>query len=88
MTRLHLYFRGEVQGVGFRWFVKETADARQLSGWVKNRPDGSVESEVQGPEGAVEGFLKFVRTGNPSARVDEMLTKPVAVKNETSFNII
>ena len=88
LTRLHVMFRGRVQGVGFRWFVKETADGHQLDGWVHNRPDGSVEAEVQGPEGAVENFLKAVRTGHPYARVDEIITKPVAVNDETAFKII
>ncbi len=88
LTRLHATFRGKVQGVGFRWFVKESAEAMSLVGWVRNLTDGSVEAEVQGPDGAVDGFLKSVRTGNPYARVDEIVTKPVAPKDETDFRII
>lgn len=88
MTRLHVIVVGRVQGVGFRWFTKETAESLGLTGWVTNREDGSVEAEVQGQDGAVEGFLKAVRTGNPYARVDEIATKPLAVKDETAFKII
>jgi acylphosphatase len=88
LTRRHVTFRGKVQGVGFRWFVKESAEALGLVGWVRNLADGSVESEVQGPEGAVDRFLENVRTGNPYARVDDMTAEPVPAADDKTFKII
>lgn len=88
LTRLHLSVRGRVQGVGFRWFALETAESLGLMGWVRNREDGSVEAEAQGTAGALDAFVERLRTGNPSAKVNEIKTKPQAVKNETAFRII
>lgn len=88
MTRRHVTFRGRVQGVGFRWFAKETAETLGLAGWVRNRPDGSVEAEAEGTQAALDEFVERMKAGNPAARVDGIETKPAAVKNETTFRII
>ena len=48
VMQLHVVVRGRVQGVGFRWFVREAARALGLAGWVRNRPDGSVEVAAEG----------------------------------------
>jgi acylphosphatase len=53
---------GKVQGVGFRATTAEIARDHPVVGWVKNLPDGRVELLVEGPEEAVEKFLKAVRT--------------------------
>ena len=55
--------RGTVQGVGFRWFVRERARALRLTGWVCNLPDGSVEFLANGPAPAVEALIDAVRAG-------------------------
>ncbi len=60
---------GRVQGVGFRHFVRERARALNLSGWVKNRPDGSVEVLVSGEDDAAARLLDVVRRGPPHADV-------------------
>ncbi|MDP3541491.1 MAG: acylphosphatase [Elusimicrobiota bacterium] len=88
MTRRHLIVAGRVQGVGFRWFTKETADDLGLKGWVRNREDGTVEAEAEGTETALDEFVERLRTGNPAARVSGIATKPAAMKNETAFRII
>lgn len=44
-----MHFVGEVQGVGFRWTARKVATNLDLSGWVRNEPDGSVSMELQGP---------------------------------------
>jgi acylphosphatase len=88
LTRRHVTFRGAVQGVGFRWFLKETADEMGLAGWVRNLDDGSVEAEVEGTSESLDEFERRARTGNTSARVDSIETKPLPVKSETTFRII
>ena len=70
MAPLHLRVTGRVQGVGFRWYARTEAERLGLSGWVRNRPDGSVELAVDGPEDARREFLAAVRHGPPSAIVD------------------
>lgn len=88
MTRRHLTIKGRVQGVGFRWFAKETAASLGLSGWVRNRTDGSVEAEAEGTAERLDEFVERLRTGNPAARVDAIESVPAPVKKEATFNII
>jgi acylphosphatase len=62
--------RGLVQGVGYRYWTRRTATARNLEGWVRNRRDGSVEAVFAGPEQAVAEMIALCRRGPASARVD------------------
>jgi acylphosphatase len=64
-----LYITGIVQGVGFRAALCAAAEARRLSGWVRNRRDGSVEAEVSGTVEDVESLIAWARRGPPAARV-------------------
>jgi acylphosphatase len=61
--------RGQVQGVGFRYWARRTATARGLEGWVRNRGDGSVEAVFAGPEPAVAEMIALCRRGPNAARV-------------------
>jgi acylphosphatase len=63
---------GRVQGVGFRWFVREQARRWGLAGWVRNRDDGAVEIAVRGPPGSIDGLRAAVRRGPPGALVSEV----------------
>lgn len=72
LRRAHLLVQGQVQGVGFRAFVQSHAVRRALKGWVKNLPDGQVESEVEGDEALVNEFIRTVRRGPPLARVQNV----------------
>jgi len=70
MTRLHVLVTGLVQGVGFRWFVRETARRLDLAGWVLNRPDGGVEVVAEGRAEAIAQLRAAIEQGPPGARVD------------------
>lgn len=70
--RLHVLAKGRVQGVGFRWFVRETARRLALAGWVLNRPDGAVEVVADGPADAIVALRAAVQEGPPGARVDSV----------------
>ena len=61
--------RGRVQGVGFRWFVYDTAVSFGLSGWVKNLCDGNVEAVFEGEKSAIEAAIKQCSEGPRSAVV-------------------
>ena len=76
MNSIHLEIRGRVQGVGFRWFVRETARRLGLSGWVSNRPDGNVELAAAGAEEALEEFRAAVTNGPPGAVVQTVENLP------------
>ena len=69
MSRLRIHVTGVVQGVGFRYYVVRRARQYGLSGWVRNRPDGSVEIEAVGNVGPLNGFVEEVKTGPPGAHV-------------------
>ncbi len=64
--------RGTVQGVGFRWFVRDVATRSGLSGWVRNQADGTVECLAQGPRRELEELLEQLRQGPPWAEVGEV----------------
>jgi acylphosphatase len=68
--------RGEVQGVGFRYWTRRTATARGLQGWVRNRRDGTVEAVFAGPEQAVAEMIALCRRGPDMARVDSIEEAP------------
>jgi len=69
VIRARIVVRGRVQGVAFRAAARMEARARGLTGWVRNRADGSVEALAQGPRAQVEGFVDWCRHGPPGARV-------------------
>jgi acylphosphatase len=74
-----LRIEGRVQGVGYRDWMRREADRLGLQGWVRNRPDGTVQALVAGEEGAVQMLLTACRRGPVMARVDridEILTDP------------
>jgi acylphosphatase len=66
---LHVAVRGKVQGVGFRWFVRERARALGLTGWVRNRDDGSVEVLALGDDASLRQLRSLLVTGPSGARV-------------------
>jgi acylphosphatase len=70
VARLRLTVRGKVQGVGFRWFVREVARRSSLSGWVRNLEDGGVEIEAAGTQEALDHLIAAVKRGPPNARVE------------------
>ncbi|MGO4872306.1 MAG: acylphosphatase [Roseiarcus sp.] len=63
---------GRVQGVGFRAWVEREAEARRLSGWVRNRRDGSVEALFSGEATAVDAMVGACRSGPRMAMVENV----------------
>ena len=63
MISLQVFFEGNVQGVGFRWSVRHTAKGFDVTGWVRNVPDGRVELQVTGEEREVRAFLDAIAQG-------------------------
>lgn len=69
VERLHCVIRGDVQGVGFRYFLVREAHALGLRGWVRNREDGTVEFVAEGARPELEKLLEAARRGPSNARV-------------------
>jgi acylphosphatase len=67
--RLHVVVRGRVQGVGFRWFVRERATELDLAGWVKNRADGCVEVLADGDASTIARLRASLNEGPRGASV-------------------
>jgi acylphosphatase len=71
-ARAHIVIHGDVQGVFFRQSAKGEAEKRNVTGWVKNRPDGSVEAIFEGDKENVDAMTAWCRKGPPRARVKEV----------------
>ena len=72
MERRRLVIHGRVQGVGFRASLAWEAQAQGVTGWVRNRRDGTVEAMICGSDEAVAAMIAWTRRGPPGARVDRV----------------
>lgn len=72
MPVIHLRVVGKVQGVGFRWFVREKADHLELAGWVRNTPEGDVEVVARGEASRLAQLASAVQLGPVGASVREV----------------
>jgi acylphosphatase len=72
MRRAHVVVHGSVQGVFFRVETRDRARSLGLSGWVSNRPDGSVEAVFEGDPDRVESMVEWSRRGPSGAIVDDV----------------
>jgi acylphosphatase len=86
-VRAHVSVRGRVQGVGFRIETRRRAGSLDLGGWVRNRPDGTVEAVFEGPKERVESLLRWCREGPRGAIVDELSTLWEQPIGEQGFRI-
>ena len=85
-AQLHATIRGRVQGVGFRAFVEYTASQLGLTGWVRNRWDGSVEVLAEGERSVLEQFLAALQRGPRGSHVmDVQLDWGLAGDNYPGF---
>jgi acylphosphatase len=79
---VHIIINGMVQGVGFRYHVHHSARRHYLKGWVKNMPDGRVETVAEGDEEELREFVKEVKKGSRFSRVDEAQVEWLSYTNE------
>ena len=87
-ARIHVVISGIVQGVGFRFFVFQYGVNLNLTGWVRNRYDGSVEVLAEGPREILQIFLEKIKAGPQMAQVDQMHVDWQTATNEFSEFVI
>jgi acylphosphatase len=87
VTARRAVVRGMVQGVGFRYFAQRSARSLGVRGWVRNRPDGSVESLAEGDEAAVAEYLARLEKGPTGSRVDGLEVEPVEPEGISAFEV-
>ena len=86
----HVIISGRVQGVGFRYFTKKSAESLGVSGWVKNLRSGDVEAVLQGSSESVDEMMNRLEAGPTTARVDEIKEledEPTAQNRVNGFNV-
>jgi acylphosphatase len=81
----HLTIHGLVQGVWYRAWTVETARALGLTGWVRNRVDGSVEALVVGEADVIDRFIALAKNGPPAAQVERIDIDDAADEGLTGF---
>ncbi|SMP46746.1 acylphosphatase [Anoxynatronum buryatiense] len=79
MKAIHVIITGDVQGVAFRFHAKNKALSLGISGWVRNRLNGSVEAFFQGESSAVDAIAAWCHQGPPSALVAHVLFETATV---------
>ncbi len=84
---VHIIVHGRVQGVWFRAGTKEKADELGLFGWVKNRPEGTVEIHAEGEKSQLDKFIAWCHKGTPAANVTSLELDPGSLQNFTTFEI-
>jgi acylphosphatase len=87
ILRRRVVVRGHVQGVWFRESARRRADELGVTGWVRNRPDGLVEAELEGGGEDVAVLLEWFRHGPPGARVDEVEIETLPPTGEQGFHV-
>ena len=88
MVSYQINVYGRVQGVGFRWFTQQAAERHHISGWVRNKTDGSVEMAIQGEPAAIDRFLAIIAAGPGAYRhVTQLVKTPIAPFEGKNFTI-
>jgi acylphosphatase len=84
MISKQVFYEGNVQGVGFRWSVRNVAKGFDVTGWVRNLPDGRVELQVNGEESEVSAFLEAIMQselrGLIHKQTESALPEPVSAR--------
>lgn len=85
MTSRQIRVQGRVQGVGFRYALRDEAERLGITGWVRNRSDGSVQALLQGEQAALERLIAWARRGPPGAHVATLEEESVAREFERDY---
>ena len=87
-VRAHLAISGRVQGVWFRGSIQDEAERLGVAGWVRNRPDGTVEAEAEGERQAVEALIAWAHCGPRGARVTDVAVRWLEPRGERGTFVV
>lgn len=87
IVRRRAVVSGMVQGVGFRWSARQEAHRLGVTGWARNRADGTVEVEVEGEPAHVDRMIAWLRSGPPGSAVDEVRVSEAEPDGDDAFRI-
>ncbi len=87
MRRVHVIVSGDVQGVGYRYTARMVAREHAVSGWIRNRRDGTVEAEVEGAAEDVDAMLAWMAEGPPGSRVEAAQVADLAPSGGKGFEV-
>lgn len=88
MKTTHVQVEGRVQGVCFRDYTQRQAHQLNLSGWVRNKRDGSVEAIFSGDDRNVKAMLEWLKQGSPLSRVDNIhIHETITEEEYTTFEV-
>ncbi len=79
MIARHVFYEGRVQGVGFRFTVKQLARGFEVTGWVRNLADGRVELQCSGEREEVVGFLEAIAESELKSHIKSVTASPIAL---------
>lgn len=85
---MHVVVRGEVQGVGYRYTMRMVAREAGVTGWVRNRRDGSVEAEVEGTDAQVDEVLAWMAEGPPGSLVENAAVTDAPPSGGRGFEVL
>jgi acylphosphatase len=87
VVRRRVVVSGRVQGVWFRESARRRAEELGVAGWVRNRPDGAVEAEIEGSAEDVDVLTAWFRLGPPNAVVDHVEVDDLPATGEREFHV-
>ena len=88
MMAKQIFYTGRVQGVGFRFSVKQLAKGFEVSGWVRNLPDGRVELQAMGEKEEVQDFLQEIQDSHLGGFIREITGSDISLlENISGFSI-
>ena len=87
MTAYRFHVRGQVQGVGYRYYVLREAEGRRVTGYVRNLADGSVEVVAEGSDEGLKELEDRLREGPAFSHVDSVERESIASRGDLGFHI-
>lgn len=89
MKRYYVVFSGNVQGVGFRWTIKNVANKLGYTGWVRNMDNGHVEAEIQGEDVSFALLIETIQNNSYWIKITDYSCKEIPIEeHEHSFEVI
>ena len=83
MKAVEVFYEGRVQGVGFRYSVRQIAKGFNVTGWVRNLPDGRVELQASGESEEVDAFLEGIRQSELASLIRKESANPLTTPPDT-----